>query len=140
MQSLLVLKSLKLVIWEGLIWTSLKFCCWVEEMPLHDPWYQAEHNQIVDPKQMLFSTLLKKHLFFKCLQYKSFENNNEKIRNSFSVVNTVGKGEIAHNKQFLLFPQCFSTLSENFKPFSSNLKLSSANCFRFEESKVCCSR
>ena len=28
------------------------------------------------------------------LQYKSFEN-------------TVGKGEIAHNEQFLLFPQCF---------------------------------
>ena len=30
---------------------------------------------------------------FMCLQYKSF-------------VNTVGKGEIAPNKQFLLFPQC----------------------------------
>ena len=29
-----------------------------------------------------------------CLQYKSFEN-------------IVGKGEIAHNEQFLLFPQCF---------------------------------
>ena len=29
-----------------------------------------------------------------CLQYKSFEN-------------TVGKGEIAHNEQFLLFPLCF---------------------------------
>ena len=37
------------------------------------------------PKQALAST---------CLQYMSFEN-------------TVGKGEIAHNKQFLLFPQCF---------------------------------
>ena len=33
-------------------------------------------------------------LVFICLQYKSFEN-------------TVGKGEIAHNEQFLLFPQCF---------------------------------
>ena len=29
-----------------------------------------------------------------CLQYKSFEN-------------TVGKGEIARNEQFLIFPQCF---------------------------------
>ena len=36
----------------------------------------------------------KQALVFTCLQYKSFEN-------------TVGKGEIAHNKQFLLFPQCF---------------------------------
>ena len=35
-----------------------------------------------------------KPLFFTCLQYKSFEN-------------TVGKGEIARNEQFLLFPQCF---------------------------------
>ena len=24
--------------------------------------------------------------------------------------NTVGKGEIAHNEQFLLFPQCFLTV------------------------------
>ena len=32
-----------------------------------------------------------KPLFFTCLQYKSFEN-------------TVGKGEIACNEQFLLFP------------------------------------
>ena len=31
---------------------------------------------------------------FTCLQYKSFEN-------------TVGKGEIARNEQFLLFPQSF---------------------------------
>ena len=41
-----------------------------------------------------------------CLQCKSFEN-------------TVGKGEIARNEQFLLFP-VFSTCLENFLPFSSN--------------------
>ena len=58
-----------------------------------------------------------------CLQYKSFEN-------------TVGKGEIAHNEQFLLFP-VFSTLLENCTPFYSNLKLSSANVFSLEESNVC---
>ena len=33
-------------------------------------------------------------LGFTCLQYKSFEN-------------IVGKGEIARNEKFLLFPQCF---------------------------------
>ena len=33
-------------------------------------------------------------LVFTCQQYKSFEN-------------TVGKGVIARNEQFLLFPQCF---------------------------------
>ena len=48
--------------------------------------------------------------------------------------NTVGKGEIARNKQFLLFPQCFSTHLDNFLPFSSNLRLSSANYFSLEES------
>ena len=45
-----------------------------------------------------------------CLQYKSFEN-------------TVGKGEIARN--------------ENFLPFSLNLELKSANYFGLEESKIC---
>ena len=41
--------------------------------------------------------------------------------------NTVGKGEIAGNDNFL----------DNFLPFSSNLKLSSANSFSLEESKIC---
>ena len=36
----------------------------------------------------------KQALVFTCLQCESFEN-------------TVGKGEIARNEQFLLFPQCF---------------------------------
>ena len=38
--------------------------------------------------------LSKQALVFTCLQYKLFEI-------------TVGKGEIARNEQFLLFPQCF---------------------------------
>ena len=36
----------------------------------------------------------KQALVFTCLQYKSFEN-------------TVGKGEIACDEQFVHFPQCF---------------------------------
>ena len=39
-----------------------------------------------------------------CLQYKCFEN-------------TVGKGEIAHNKQFLLFPLCFLPFQRAFCHF-----------------------
>ena len=50
--------------------------------------------------------------------------------------NTVGKGEIAGNERFLLFPQCFSTRLDNLLPFSSNLKLSSAISFSLEESKI----
>ena len=54
-----------------------------------------------------------------------------------SFENTVGKGEIAHNEQFLLFPQCFLPIWITLS-FSSNLKLSSANSFSLEESKICC--
>ena len=39
-------------------------------------------------------TLSQTMLVFMCLYHKPFEN-------------TVGKGEIAHNEQFLLFPRCF---------------------------------
>ena len=66
----------------------------------------------------------KQALVFMCLQYKSFEN-------------TVGKGEIARNKQFLLFPQCFVPILKTIC-ISLNLKLSSANSFSLEESKTCC--
>ena len=36
------------------------------------------------------------------------------------------------------FPTVFSTHLDNFLPLSSNLKLSSANSFSLEESKICC--
>ena len=39
-----------------------------------------------------------------CLQYESFQN-------------TVGKGEIAQNKQFLHFPQCLQHFSRTFHHF-----------------------
>ena len=35
------------------------------------------------------------------------------------------------------FPTVFSTHLDNFLPFLSNLKLSSANSFSLEESKIC---
>ena len=49
----------------------------------------------------------KQALVFTCLQYKSFEN-------------TVGKGEIARNEQFLLFPKWLFFLfhMENFRLFT----------------------
>ena len=52
-----------------------------------------------------------------CQYYKSLED-------------TMGKGEIA-------IPTVSSTLLENFPPFLSNLKMSSANSFSLEESKIC---
>ena len=49
----------------------------------------------------------------------------------------MGKGEIARNEQFLLFPQFFLPISVNFLPLSSHLKLSSANSLNLEGSKIC---
>ena len=46
----------------------------------------------------------KQALVFTCLQHKSFEN-------------IVGKGEIARNEHFLLFPQCFLPVWKTFFHF-----------------------
>ena len=46
----------------------------------------------------------KQALVFTCLHYKSFKN-------------TVGKGEIAHNEQFLLYPQYFLLFRRTFCHF-----------------------
>ena len=46
----------------------------------------------------------KQGLVLTCLQHKSFEN-------------PVGKGEIARNEQFLLFPQCFLPFWRTFYHF-----------------------
>ena len=40
-----------------------------------------------------------------CRRYFKFDENGRQL--SKWVENNVGKGEIAHYKQFLLFPQCF---------------------------------
>ena len=50
-------------------------------------------------------TLSQTNQVYMCLQYKSFEN-------------TVGKGEIAHIEQFLLFPQCFLPAWRTFCRFN----------------------
>ena len=46
------------------------------------------------------------------------------------------KEKLLDKSNFSFFPQ-FSTCLDNFFPFSSNLKLSSANYFSLEESKIC---
>ena len=56
------------------------------------------------PSSLGALTLPKQALVFMCLQYKSFEN-------------TVGKGEIARNEQFVLFPKCFLSVWRSFCHF-----------------------
>ena len=78
----------------------------------------------LDPaKILLFSTGLTLSQISLCF-YESAVQDLE---------NTVGKGEIARKEQFLLFPTVFFTLFENFLPFSSNLRLSSAKTLNLEQ-------
>ena len=79
-------------------------------------------NNLTKSEVSIF-TLAQTRPVFTCLQYKYFEN-------------TVGKVENARNEQFLLFQECCLILLENFLPFSSNLKLSSANSFSLGESRT----
>ena len=72
----------------------------------------------------LFQSFPKKSSGLYLLQYNCSEN-------------TVGKGEIALNKQFLPFPTVFSTFLENCLTFSSDLKLWSPTSLCLEESKLC---
>ena len=64
---------------------------------------------VISWQQLTYQPFPEQALVFTCLQHKSFEN-------------TVEKGEIACNKQLLLF-LVFSTFFKNFLQFSSNLKL-----------------
>ena len=75
---------------------------------------------------------------------QSTDDNIQLYENSqkFSkwIENTVGKGEIARYKQFLLFPQCFQKACF---PWASKgvivwewVKMSSAICFNFHQSKI----
>ena len=64
-----------------------------------------------------------KPIVFTCLQYKSYQN-------------TLGKGKLLVTCNFS-FPTVFSIGLKNFLPFSQNSKLSSANSFSLEESKIC---
>ena len=50
--------------------------------------------------------------------------------------NIVGKGEIAHNEQFLLFPQCFLLNQITVFPFIHVFDIISLFAAEFEESKI----
>ena len=91
------------------IWTSTKFCCLVK-LILSKTSFGFFQNQ---PWFLhVCSTNLSKTLW---------EKEKLLVKSNFSFSHSV-----------------FFILLENFLPFSSNLKLSSANSFSFEESKICC--
>ena len=64
----------------------------------------ADKIKCSSKQQNLPLTLSQTSPFFTCPQFKYSEN-------------TVGKGEIAHHEQFLLFPQCFLPVWRTFYHF-----------------------
>ena len=50
--------------------------------------------------------------------------------------NIVGKGEIARNAQFLLFPQCFLLIQIILSPFVRIFNITSLFVAEFEEPKI----
>ena len=54
-----------------------------------------------------------------------------------SLLKTLWEKEKLHLKAISPFPPVFSTRSENCLPFSSSVKLLSANTLSLEESKIC---
>ena len=50
--------------------------------------------------------------------------------------NIVGKGEIAHNNQYLLFPQCFILNQIIAYPFAHSFDIISLFAAEFEELKI----
>ena len=69
---------------------------------------------VIEPKQFQYNRSLTYYQTtnFRLSKLKEFADNNFKFdengrKLSKRVENTVGKGEIAHYEQFLLFPQCF---------------------------------
>ena len=74
--------------------------------------------------------------FQSCVVNFNHELSHSQISPGFymSFKNTVGKGEIA--RVISPFPTVFSTCSENFLQFLLSLKLSCANSFSLEESKI----
>ena len=114
LQTLSVWKSLKFVVWERAkvlifqpsIKEDLFFTGSNGTLPRPTPPPHPERFVFTLYAFELYNRLQNKLWFFLCLQYKSFEN-------------TMGKGEIARNEQFFLFPQCFLS----FLSLSSNMKL-----------------
>ena len=77
---------------------------------------------------------------FRLSKLKEFADDNFKFEENGKVIKTgrkhCGKRRNCSSRPLSPFPTVFSTHFDNFLPSSSNLKLSSANSFSLEESKI----
>ena len=101
-----------------------------------DPGQLAQYVHVIWVRTFCLCTFFCNVQRVNSLIIKTFQNKSWYLRVcSTSLENTVRKGEIARNKQFLLFPQCFLPVCRIFFPFLSNLKVSSAISVSFAQSK-----
>ena len=103
---------MKGVIWSKIASFTQDLC--VTENPalntlLHNLVFNLPKWQIVDSSKL------------KEFADNNFEFNGYGRKSSERAENTVGKGEIAHYKQFFLFPQCFQKTGKNLSFFRKGL-------------------
>ena len=103
--------ALAMIMWESSQWFLKKYCAeyWLKE--LQESMDRCTGCCDISAKNSV-KHLSKQTYVFMCLKCKSFKN-------------AVGKGEIAHNEQFLLFPQHFLSFWTTFchSPQSPNYRL-----------------
>ena len=87
-------------------------------------WDRYTPENVVKGFTVTFQPFPNKPWFLRVCCKKSFEN-------------TVRKGEIGHNEQFLLFPQRFSTPFEELSAMTIKFKIVVCKLFELEESKIC---
>ena len=78
-------------------------------------------------------------LLQKNILFNPFPHNNTFLRPwETSLLKTLCEKEKLLVTSYFSISHVFSTRLDNFLSFSSNMKLSSANSFNLEESKICC--
>ena len=74
---------------------------------------EQEYKTLLENEKMLVTTMSSKEILTESLKLRNFFLTHSHTMTPFDAPgnkrfeNTVGKGEIARNEQFLLFPQCF---------------------------------
>ena len=138
LQTLSVWKSLKFVIWERVKWYLMGFY----SAETND---KAAENKEQDQTSWMCGLIL---LFTLCKINSWLQMAVKRLTHSHTMTHFDASGKQAFwkhcgkRRNCLLraispFPTVFSSCLDNFLPFSSNLKMSSANSFSLEESKIC---
>ena len=123
-----------------------QFLCFTTESLRNLDWKRRLLKTFCQKEKMLLTSIISISLnvLYLVTLFKPFPNKPWFLCVcSASLLKTLLEKEKLHvnyNEQISPLPTVFSTLFGNFLPFSSNLKLLSANSLSLEESKICCVR